>query len=182
MNQSDEQEPTNGQFAEDKSSMVYLEAREANLDGGLTIMAREWKTNEPKEPLNMINARTFAERVEEVLTIEAFRAWLESKDGDDIVGVACEASACPIHEFLEPRLCKQVKAQGVRLEIHDTEVVLRATQRRTEVAYLPEWANRCVGGMDAKFGSYPSVTAKGALAILAEVEKELVDTSEEEGG
>lgn len=136
----------------------------------------KWKQNEAKEPLNIIDTRTFAERVEECLTIEAFRAWLESKDGDEIVGVAAHSRECPIHDFLHTHFVNECD-----VEIFTTEAISYGAPGQVGSATLPAFAKLFVQRTDftpCKSQDGVSVTAEEALAILAEVEKELADTSD----
>lgn len=136
-----------------------------------------WKDDVPHQPLNIIDARTFAERVEECLTIEAFRAWLESKWSDEVVGRATYARECPIHNFLHPHFAK--KSDETPLEVFGTVVVLHHGRGRDDDARLPPWANHFITLLDLTGSLKAGTTAEEALAILAEVEKELADTSEE---
>lgn len=146
-----------------------------------------WKDDVPVQPLNIIDTRTFAERVEEALTIEAFRAWLESKDGDDEVGIAGSAIDNPIHHFLRLHF-KEARADSdrdefPRLEVYYTEIVLyrRFLFQSASSAAMPLWASEFSAVLDRRryrSGDATPVTAEQALAILAEVEKELADTSE----
>lgn len=142
--------------------------------------AGRWKDDIPVQPLNIIDTRTFAERVEEALTIEAFRAWLESKDGDDVVGRATYTRECPIHNFLHPRFAK--KADETPLEVFGTVVVLHHGRGRDDDARLPSWVNHFITLLDFTGSLEAGTTAEQALAILAEVEKELADTSEKGEG
>lgn len=141
----------------------------------------KWKEDIPYQPLNIIDARTFAERVEEVLTIEAFRAWLESKDGNEIVGRATYARECPIHSFLHLRIVDK-KTDETPLEVFGTVVVLHHGRGRDDGARLPPWVNHFITLLDLAGSLEAGTTAKQALAILAEVEKELADTSEKGEG
>lgn len=125
--------------------------------------------------MNQSDTQAFAKRVEECLTIEAFRAWLESKDGGDIVGVAGYSWKCPVRKFLLPHFPE--KEGETSLDVYGSIILLCHEQEGyTDGAVLPAWATSFIHRVDAEKRESP-VTAEESLTILAEVERELVDTS-----
>lgn len=92
---------------------------------------------------------------------DKFKAWLESKPANAVVGLSCQSCQCPVAEFLVAMGEGQVEVDGLYYGSNAYRI-WRST---------PRWAAKFIDAVDGlNGGAYTAVTAQMALAILSEVE------------
>jgi hypothetical protein len=79
---------------------------------------------------------TTAERIAALLTPELFRAWLEEKPGNDVVGFAQVSHDCPVARYLTHQSGLSVRVGGDGIRSHPDEGYL--------VDYPTEWPLRFI--------------------------------------
>lgn len=98
---------------------------------------------------------------------EAFKAWLESKPGNEVVGQSQDGCSCPAANY--------IKTQGVRFEHIDwkdfylEEMLDGRTFYMSKRYITPPWLSEFIREVDALDPEQISVTASAALYCLAVV-------------
>lgn len=91
------------------------------------------------------------------LTQKGFRAWLESKHPQTVVGRSFEGRTCPIAKYLKDSGANSPSVGRLSFTINYT-----TTNWQLD---LPRWATEFVGRVDG-IGKHKPVTASRALKIL----------------
>jgi len=102
------------------------------------------------------------------IDINEFRAWLETKNNDDVVGVIKLCRSCPIANFLE----ETQKITNVLISpwgIEVVEPVIKLKRKVTSFNHTP-WVAKFIEKIDAIDAAFTPVVAKQALEVLEEVE------------
>lgn len=103
------------------------------------------------------------------LTIEDFKAWLESKADKDIAGKVARADSCPLANALLQCTYTE-EGNQVRVGYRTTEVdpyFVSETLRFEN----PDWVEKFISKIDGLSDEEKSVTVKEALEVLEEIEK-----------
>lgn len=103
------------------------------------------------------------------LTVKNFRAWLQSKKPDDVVGRICSCGSCPIALF-----AVSDKPPGTLAEVSDIQIAV-GTGLKREVYSTPTWAASFIYSVDRLRGT-TYCTARQALEVLNIIDRNVLDT------
>lgn len=101
--------------------------------------------------------------LKKTLTRNGFLAWLESLDGNDVVGHACKENSCPLARFIAIHVDKKY---DVRVRPSWIDVHVDGEGFDAEIVYVPtpKWAYRFIDYID-RSGQF-LVTAEQAIDAL----------------
>jgi hypothetical protein len=103
-----------------------------------------------------------------VLDVDAFWAWLLSRDEGSPVGTAGDVGGCPLACFLnEFQTDRRVHVAGTYCSVYD------ASGCSLGIASLPAWAERFVGLVDSRHSIGTAVSSRAALEALEQALQEV---------
>lgn len=106
---------------------------------------------------------TIAE-IRELLELDRFAAWLNSKRDDELVGDACEPCRCPIAQYLSEQCPEHF------FEVGDNEAQLTVDEE-VDIA-LPGWAHLFIADIDWSHAAGEQVFAYDAKRVLEAARKD----------